>query len=412
MIVRKMSPPRIRNMQEVVLSAANIELAIETVHPRSDGLSLSWTDGHESFFHAIWLRDCCYCDSCGDTYSSKRFVTPLDMPADAALASARIDARGDLEIVWQADGHRSRYTAAWLRHHCYDDASRRQRFHQPSLWGAEIATDLPTVDFAAASEDERTRFELLRRLRDYGFVLVRGDPVRPAGVEAVANLVGDLGESAYTRIFDLTPSSKTRTMGNTFNAVPPHTDEAFRYSPPGVNVLGCVRPANDGGESILVDGFQAAAQLRDSDPDAFDLLCRHAQDFNRIHPGSLDQRGRQPMIVLDDRGAVVGIRFHTRAAGPLNLPMEVVEPYYAAHRRFCERVFDPANQLRFQLEAGDAVLFDNHRVLHARAAFGDPQRHLQICNVARETFHEQLRLLAARLGHDAEAGQVLAAGVS
>ena len=109
-------------------------------------------------------------------------------------------------------------------------------------------------------------------------------------------------------------------------------------------------PANDGGESIMVDGFQAAAQLQEGDPQAFALLCRYAQDFNRIHPGSLDQRGRQPMIVLDDRDAVVGIRFHTRSAGPLNLPTDVVKPYYEAHRRLCERLFDPANQLRFQLE--------------------------------------------------------------
>ena len=256
------------------------------------------------------------------------------------------------------------------------------------------------------------RFELYRYLRDYGFVLVRGGPAQAGGVEAVAGLIGNLGESAYTQIFDLTPASPTRTMGNTFNEVPPHTDEAFRYSPPGVNVLGCVRPADDGGESILADGFRAAAQLREDDPDGFALLCRYAQDFNRIHPGSLDQRCRQPMIALDDRGEIIGIRLHTRAAGPLNLPADVVKLYYAAHRRLCGLLFDPANQARFQLGAGDAVLFDNHRVLHARAAFSDPLRHLQICNVARETFHEQLRLLADKLGFEAEADQVLAAGVS
>ncbi len=399
-------------MPDAALASDNRQLAICSVDSNSDGLNISWSDGHASFFHAVWLRDCCYCDICGDTYSSKRFVTPVDVPGDVTPVSARIVERGNLEIVWQPDGHRSRYTAKWLRRHCYDDASREQRFHQPILWDAGIADNLPTIDFAGASSDESIRFELLRLLRDYGFVLVRGGPARPGGVEAVAGLVGELGESTYTRIFDLTVSSKTRTMGNTFNEVPPHTDEAFRYSPPGVNVLGCVRPANDGGESILVDGFQAATQLRDSHPDAFALLTRYAQDFNRIHPGSLDERGRQPMIVLDDRDAVVGIRFHTRAAGPLNLPSEVVKDYYSAHRLLCELVFDPSNQLRFRLEAGDAVLFDNHRVLHARAAFGDPRRHLQICNVARETFHEQLRLLAARLGYGNEADQVLAAGVS
>jgi gamma-butyrobetaine dioxygenase len=118
------------------------------------------------------------------------------------------------------------------------------------------------------------------------------------------------------------------------------------------------------------------------------------------------------MIVLDDRGEVVGIRFHTRSAGPLDLPADIVEPFYRAHRRLCELIFDPANQLRFQLRAGEAVLFDNHRVMHARAAFSDPQRHLQICNVDREIFHERLRLLASRLGYQAEADLVLAAGVS
>ncbi len=394
------------------MSATSIDAATLTeVKPDAGGLWLTWADGHRSLFHYLWLRDCCYCRSCGDTYSSKRYVTPLDVPADPVPATVHIDKHGDLEITWQPDDHSSRYVAAWLRRHCYDDESRRRRFHEPRLWDAAIVDEMPVVEFAAASTDERLRLELYRKLRDFGFVLVRGGPARPGGVEAVAGLIGDLGQSAYTRIFDLTPASKTRTMGNTFNEVPPHTDEAFRYSPPGVNVLGCVRPASDGGESILVDGFRAAAQLRENDPDAFELLCRYAQDFNRIHPGSLDQRGRQPMIALDDRGEVAGIRFHTRAAGPLNLPTDVVEPYYLAHRRFCALLFDPANQARFQLEAGDAVLFDNHRVLHARAAFGDHQRHLQICNVARETFHERLRLLAAELGFDDEADQVLAAGV-
>ncbi len=377
-----------------------------------DGLWLTWADGHRSLFHYLWLRDCCYCHVCGDSYSSKRFLTPLDVPAEPLPASVQIDRHGDLEITWQPDDHHSRYAGAWLRRYCYDDESRRQRFHQPRLWDATIVDDMPVVDFEAASKDEQVCFELYRKLRDTGFVVVRGGPARPGGVEAVAGLIGDLAESAYTRIFDLTPASKTRTMGNTFNEVPPHTDEAFRYAPPGVNVLGCVRPASDGGESILVDGFRAAAQLREDDPDAFELLCRYAQDFNRIHPGNLDQRGRQPIITLDDRGEITGIRLHTRAAGPLNLPADVVKPYYAAHRRLCALLFDPANQARFQLGAGDAVLFDNHRVLHARAAFGDDQRHLQICNVARETFHERLRLLADKLGYQTEADQVLAAGAA
>ena len=279
------------------------------------------------------------------------------------------------------------------------------------MWDSGIGETLPEVSFEAAQRDDQARLDLYRKLRDYGFVVVAGGPRDAGGTESVARLIGDLGDSAYTPIFDLTPSSRVKTMGNTNKAVPPHTDEAFRYSPPGINILSCLKPAADGGDTVLVDGFFAAESLRRFDKSMYEMLCSHHQLFNRIHPGRLDQRSRSRMIERDDRGRVVGIRFHTRAAGPLDLPADRVKPYYAAHRRFCELVSAPENQLRFRLEAGDSVMFDNHRVLHARTEFSDCARHLQICNVGRETFHERLRLLAAGLGFDDEADMVLAAGV-
>ena len=70
-----------------------------------------------------------------------------------------------------------------------------------------------------------------------------------------------------------------------------------------------------------------------------------------------------------------------------------------------------SNQVRFVLQAGEAVIFDNHRVLHARGSFSNPSRFLQLCNVSREGFHERLRLLALQLGHHAEAHQTLSGGV-
>lgn len=398
-------------MQQINESIPTGELHLTHLQQEEDGLTLRWSDGHQSFFHAIWLRDCCYCASCGDSYSSKRFIVPSEIPADLRIDSAQIDAQGHLSIDWQPV-HASRYDALWLRQNAYDDASRQARFQRPVLWRCELVEAIPSSDFTAAEANDRQRLELYRKLRDFGLVRVTGGAAEPGAVEAVAKLIGGLGESAYTPIFDLSPSSSVNTMGNTFKAVPPHTDEAFRYAPPGINILGCVRAAEVGGESILVDGFAVADDLRQQEPRAFELLCRYAQSFNRIHPGKLDQRSRQRMIALDDRGEVIGIRVHTRAAGPLDLPRDLIEPYYRAHQAFCARMMAPEFQLRFQLGAGESIMFDNHRVLHARAQFSDPNRFLQICNVGRETFHERLRLLAAKLGYTDEASQVLPAGMS
>ena len=75
------------------MAAAQIESpaqqpSIVNCEPEADGLWLQWADGYRSFFHALWLRDCCYCESCGDSYSSKRYIVPSDIPLDIAIKTA------------------------------------------------------------------------------------------------------------------------------------------------------------------------------------------------------------------------------------------------------------------------------------------------------------------------------------
>ncbi|MEJ2177632.1 MAG: TauD/TfdA family dioxygenase [Gammaproteobacteria bacterium] len=362
--------------------------------------------------HFIWLRDCCYCDDCGDSYSSNRFFLPSDIGSGCQAESVQITPEGNLELVWREHHHHSTYSAEWLRRYRYDSESRSKRFHQPKIWNHDISSELPKIKYQQAIADALSRFELFRMLRDYGFVIVAQGPCNPGSIEQVAKLIGDLGDSAYSRIFDLTPSSLTRTLGNTTRPVPPHTDEAFRYTPPGINVLGCVRPASEGGDSILVDGFNLAGLLREEFPEAFQLLATSAQSFHRIHPGVLDQRARQRVFALDDRGEVVGVRVHTRSAGPMDIEPEKVESYYHAYQQLCRLMMSDENQVHFRLESGDTVLFDNHRVLHARQTFSDPNRLLQICNVPRESFHEQYRLLAGELGYTDEADMILSGGMT
>lgn len=385
---------------------------ISRIALKQNGLQVVWADGAKSFFHFVWLRDCCYCDDCGDSYSSNRYFLPTDISSGCEPGSVQVTPAGDLELVWREPRHHSIYRADWLRRYRYDSESRSKRFHQPKIWNRDIANELPTIEYREATGDDWSRFELFRMLRDRGFVIVTQGPSDPGSIEQVAKLIGDLGDSAYSRIFDLTPSSSTRTLGNTTRPVPPHTDEAFRYTPPGINVLGCVRPASEGGDSILVDGFNLARLLREECPQAFQMLATSAQSFHRIHPGELDQRARQRVFSLDDRGEVVGVRIHTRSAGPLDIEPEKVEPYYCAYQQLCSLMTSAENQIHFRLESGDTVLFDNHRVLHARQTFSDPNRLLQICNVPRESFHEQYRLLAGNLGYSEEADMILSGGMS
>ena len=397
-------------MRAMKAQASSSPLAFTGLSQRPKGLTVAWNDGFESFFHFIWLRDCCYCAECGDCYSSKRYLVPCDLSLGIGPRNVTTDRKGHLVIEWAPDGHRSRYEAGWLRDHCYDELSRRARRHKPVLWDGSLGGSLPALDFDEAAGSDGGRLELYRKLRDYGFVIVRNAMPEKGAAAGVARLIGDLDEATYGKVFDLTPSGRIPTLGNTTRSVPPHTDEPFRYTPPGICVLGCVRPADDGGDTILVDGFKLAKKMRDEAPDLFALLARKAQTFVRRHDGSLDLRSRAKTFVLDDEGQLSGVRIHTRSAGPMDLSAELVEAYYAAHHRLTVMMMAPENQVRVALGPGEAVVFDNHRVLHARTDFSDQRRLLQICSVAREGFHERLRLLADRLGLAEEARMVLPAG--
>ena len=87
------------------------ESAIVETRELDNGIEITWSDGFKSFFHSIWLRDCCYCEHCGDTYSSKRYIVPSDIPLDIKPNSVAVDADGNLSIAWQPDNHASQYDA-------------------------------------------------------------------------------------------------------------------------------------------------------------------------------------------------------------------------------------------------------------------------------------------------------------
>ena len=392
--------------------SVRITTAVSSKTSNGDGLVVSWDDKHESFFHFIWLRDCCYCEFCGDSYSSRRVLMPDDIALDVAPRSVDVLADGDLSVTWAPDGHVSRYDARWLRDHCYDETSRQQRSHEPVTWGCDLQKSLPRVDYTQAHATDSGRMDLYRKLRDFGFVIVTGGAPESGCAESAAKLVGELGDAAYAKVFDLTPTDNTPNISHTTQALPPHTDEPYRHTPPGINVLGCVRPGADGGTTVLVDGLQVGNQLRQDNPESFALLAGHGHAFQRYHEGKLHHETRARMFNLDDKERIIGVRIHTRSSGPMDLPNELVMPFYAAHQQVCRLMRSASNQVEVALNAGDSVLVDNHRVLHSRTSFTDTKRFVQICNVSREEFHNRLRLLAAKLGHLPEANQTLSTGMA
>ena len=181
-------------------------------------------------------------------------------------------------------------------------------------------------------------------------------------------------ETNYGRLFDVRIEPSPGNLAFTSRAIRPHTDNPYRDPVPTVQLLHCLRTADDGGDTGLVDGFAAAADLRATDHAAFDVLARNSVPF-----GYLDQtaelRASQPLIQLSPRGRIRGVRFNNRSAQPLRLPYADVIAFYAAYRRWAGLLAEPERQLNLRLAPGDCLIFDNTRILHARTAFsvtGEP----------------------------------------
>lgn len=81
---------------------------------------------------------------------------------------------------------------------------------------------------------------------------------------------------------------------------------------------------------------------------------------------------------------------------PLDMPSEVLPDFYDAYRHFSRLLADPAAGVSFKLSAGDLMMPDNHRVLHARKGFAGNKRHMQGCYADKDGLYSTLRILEGR----------------
>jgi gamma-butyrobetaine dioxygenase len=371
-------------------------------------VSLNWGDGHTSRFQGIWLRHQCECPICGTSMNALRGVRLLDL--DVNIRPETLDWDADtLRVVWPPDAHRSTYAATWLRDHCHAPDEVARRTHRPSTWDASIRDDVPVFDFEAVSRDSVERLRLLETVVDLGFCKVINAPTDASRAKELIEIVGDQRPSHYGT-YTLSDKNAVDNVGDVTFELKPHTDETYRLSTIGITVFQVLTPAARGGESTLVDGFEAVRRLREAAPADFDRLCRHPITGRRYDLGqNSDGRARWfecrlPAIRVDRFGNVRGVRMNERQIAPLEVPPEEVKPFYSALQRLYAILYDPALTLTFPLRAGEGLIFDNQRVLHGRTAYehGDPPRSVLTSSVDIEEFHSNLRLLrAARPGHAA-----------
>jgi len=346
-------------------------------------------------FAAVWLRDNCPCTECRDPRNGQKLFGIADVPVDVRVLDVT-ESRETITVTFAPDGHRAEFALAWLDAHRADSAGDGRSERDKTMWSAADLDDpFPRWSWSGYRADPLERAAALRQVQRLGFAILSGTPVADQTVLDIAATFGFVRETNYGRLFDVRVEANPNNLAFTGMAIAPHTDNPYRDPVPTLQLLHCLRNAVEGGESGLLDGFHAAALLRKEDPAAFDVLTSTLVSFAWSDTGTV-LRADRPLIELDALGHIREVRFNNRSMQALNLSPARTLEFYRAYRCFAEIISRPDLVVSFRLEAGDCVIFDNTRLLHARTAFADSgSRHLQGCYADLDALASTVAVLGA-----------------
>ncbi|GAB1523143.1 hypothetical protein RhiTH_006273 [Rhizoctonia solani] len=274
-------------------------------------VSVGWSNTVTSHFHHIWLRDHCRCADCLHPVTKQRLVNTFEIPPD--VQPTRVESRpSGLEVTWtESPRHVSTYPWEWLSRSSYDPPMRHSfALHNGSktLWGSTIQQSPPTVSYEEVMRNDAGVYKWLQKISD----------------------------------------------------------------PCGLQLFHLLSHEGLGGQTLLVDGFYAAAKLREKYPSHYELLTEIKISAHAAGDADSLYIPDEPFSILKKgiNGELTGIRYNNDDRSALKyIDPVLVDDWYDALRSWNRCLTSSDAEFWVQLTAGTAVVVDNHRVLHGRSAF-------------------------------------------
>ena len=81
-----------------------MELGVRQVELGESGVSVEWTDGHKSSYSAKYLRINCGCAECVEEWSSRKLLDAASVPSDIRAEDYLMVGRYAVQFLW-SDAH-------------------------------------------------------------------------------------------------------------------------------------------------------------------------------------------------------------------------------------------------------------------------------------------------------------------
>jgi trimethyllysine dioxygenase len=364
---------------------------IAALEPMQRALRLRWTDGIVTEYPWLWLRD--HDSATLHAVTQQRQLHTAGV--DAALHGTTTEVRnGDVHIAWSDGSPASTLSSDFLARFRVPAAAPTSMPAERVLWdGVTILEQWPTVEHAAVMDGDEGLHAWMRKVASYGFCIVTGTPPTIEATERLVRRVGYVRETIFGGFWDFQADLSKADTAYTNLELPPHTDGTYSHDAPGLQLLHCLAFDGTGGLSTMVDGFRIASELRAAEPELYEVLARVDVPGQYIGDGSHLMASR-PVFRHDRGGELVQVSFNNADRAPFLLPAPEMEVFYDAVRAFEALANDHRLQWRRVNPPGEAMLFDNWRVLHGRTAYTG-HRHLCGAYINHEDYESRLRLATA-----------------
>ncbi|KAL5490633.1 hypothetical protein ACEPAI_5467 [Sanghuangporus weigelae] len=395
--------------------------------------SISLPALHASF-PFVWLRDSCQCPSCVHPSTRQKLHRSSDFARDVSPTPVSAEAvDGGLRIAWSSrpdstpTEHQSFYSADFLARH--SSPSALFTFHRdvsPEPWMASQFASRTAFPYTSLDQPE-TLLEVYKQLKSDGLVFFSGIPTEETSDEKcelrkLATRLSVLRRTFYGETWDVRNIRNSKNIAYTNLDLGLHMDLLYFKEPPRYQTLHALRNRVHGGQSLFVDALHAANRLQSISPEDFDILANTPVLFHYINDGhhlhhshptfEVSRVSSQP-VKLNGAGKlmeITSINYSPPFQAPL--PVETPRAFYEALAKFEDLLNDPAACVTRLLHEGDAVMFDNRRVLHGRAAFeemddgsekegaggeGETSRWLKGCYLEEDPVLDRMRVLSEEI---------------
>nr|CAB3225113.1 gamma-butyrobetaine dioxygenase-like [Phallusia mammillata] len=356
-----------------------------------DTCEVLWKDGHTGRFHAKWLRFNCRCEQCVSPIPGVYTINIPLFPDDLSLISASVDCEGKkLQTEYKGEilpEHKTVHPANWLRSKCYCDACLDSKIAKRDVISRYVTSNdgernVRKMQYKTLLDDEDIGlYRLLKDVVEAGVCLIQNVPTEERKVVEIAKKIAYIEPTSYGKMYDIYVRD-SENVAYTNLMLPLHQDQVSSEIAPGIQLLHTMRfdKSVTGGESIIVDMFEAVEVLRVESPEDFRTLVEVPGCWLTEDPSA----GRyfehhKCHIQLDYFGKVAAVNWNATTFSTPQVRDKDVNRYYKAYTTLSNITRRKSMQYCFKLEPGDLIVFNNRRMAHARKGYelNGGTRHLQ-----------------------------------